>query len=244
MRRLFSNAPMSSFLSFICAIFIAAFLVMRGDRELMAELSETYIQPLHRAMAQTLSSAGFSVAELLIAIGVVALLWFTVKTVSRFLLEPGRIRTLWRYVMTLLSAFLLIYAGFCALWGIYYYGDDFMSKSGLDYGEISTEELTTVTRYFAGLANQYSRATPRDENGLCRSDRDAILRRSPEVYDNIVKELFTKILCSSILYLLSPFNIALSQSYFSCSVNSNCIYLVGFPKAKSSTLTKKEAAKS
>ena len=188
MRRLFSNAPMSSFLSFICAVFIAAFLVMRGDRELMAELSEKYIQPLHRAMAQTLSSAGFSVAELLIAIGVVALLWFTVKTVSRFLLEPGRIRTLWRYAMTLLAAFLLIYAGFCALWGIYYYGDDFMSKSGLDYGEVSTEELTTVTRYFAGLANQYSRATPRDENGLCRSDRDAILRRSPEVYDNIVKE--------------------------------------------------------
>ena len=50
---------MSSFLSFICAVFIAAFLVMRGDRELMAELSEKYIQPLHRAMAQTLSSAGF-----------------------------------------------------------------------------------------------------------------------------------------------------------------------------------------
>ena len=172
MRRLFSNAPMSSFLSFICAIFIAAFLVMRGDRELMAELSEKYIQPLHRAMAQTLSSAGFSVAELLIAIGVVALLWFTVKTISRFLLEPGRIRTLWRYAMTLLAAFLLIYAGFCALWGVYYYGDDFMSKSGLDYGEVSTEELTTVTRYFAGLANQYSRETPRDENGLCRSDRE------------------------------------------------------------------------
>jgi hypothetical protein len=29
---------MSSFLSFICAVFIAAFLVMRGDREVMADL--------------------------------------------------------------------------------------------------------------------------------------------------------------------------------------------------------------
>ena len=68
------------------------------------------------------------------------------------------------------------------LWGVYYYADDFVEKSGFENGAISTEQLESVTRYFAHLANEYASEVPRDENGLCCSDRSEILRRSPGIF--------------------------------------------------------------
>ena len=60
-----------------------------------------------------------------------------------------------------------------------------MAASGLDSGEISTEQLETVTAYFAALSNRYAGQVQRDENGLYTADRAAILARSPEVFEKI-----------------------------------------------------------
>ena len=80
-------------------------------------------------------------------------------------------------LVTLFAAGLSVYALFCLLWGVYYFADDFAEKSGFENREISVEQLESVTRYFARLANEYAAEVPRDENGFCVSDRAEILRR-------------------------------------------------------------------
>ena len=98
------------------------------------------------------------------------------------------LRQLYRLVITPVCLALAIYGGFCLLWGTYYYGDDFVTQSGLETGAVSTEELRTVTTYFADLANTYSAAVPRDENGVCATDRKAVLERSPRLYQGLEEE--------------------------------------------------------
>lgn len=92
---------------------------------------------------------------------------------------------LYRFVITVLSFGAAVYAGFCLLWGVYYYGDDFVTQSGLKQEAISVEQLTLVTDYFARLANTYSEQVPRDADGLCASDRDEILERSAQLYTSV-----------------------------------------------------------
>ena len=101
----------------------------------------------------------------------------------------GRLKRLYAAVINLLAAGLAVYAGFCMLWGVYYYGDDFMTRSALENENISVEQLEAVTRYFAELSNEYADQVPRDEDGNYIADRAAILARSDEVYENIEREL-------------------------------------------------------
>ena len=68
------------------------------------------------------------------------------------------------------------------LWGVYYYGDDFIAKSGLVMEDISAEDLELVTVYFAARLNEYAPLVKRDEEGFCRTDRAEILARSPELF--------------------------------------------------------------
>ena len=64
-----------------------------------------------------------------------------------------------------------------------------MTRSGLKNDNISVEQLETVTEYFAALVNEYSSQVPRDADGNYVADRDAILRRSNEVYANVEETL-------------------------------------------------------
>ncbi|MBQ8994247.1 MAG: DUF3810 domain-containing protein, partial [Oscillospiraceae bacterium] len=91
-------------------------------------------------------------------------------------------RRLFLLTVTVLCIGLTFSALFCLLWGVYYYGDDFAAHSGLDDGPVDIEDLRAVTIYFASLCNEYAKLVPRDENGVCCFDREAVLERSNEVY--------------------------------------------------------------
>ena len=171
----------------VSAGLIALHLLTRRNRDLMVFLSERVVRPLHRALGRLNAHVPFSAAELLLALFAAAvLLYVTVQIVS--LIRKGeRWARLYRTLMTLLTAGTAVYALFCLLWGVYYYADDFAARSGFENREISVEQLASVTRWFAEKANEYASEVPRDENGLCASDREEILRRSPEVFDKTEK---------------------------------------------------------
>ena len=179
---IFALCPARHVLLLCAAGVIALHLLARADHALMRRLSEGAVRPIHRALGQLNAHVPFSVAEALIALAVLGLLGFLGVQAVRLVTRPERGRRLYRLLVTLAAAVLTVYALFCLLWGVFYYGDDFMARSGLKNDPISTEQLTAVTRYFADLANTYAHRVARDDSGLCCSDRAEILRKSPEVF--------------------------------------------------------------
>ena len=178
----FRACPGRMLLLFLSGFVIILQRALRGDHALMQTLSVGVIRPVHRFLAKLTDHVPFSIAEVLILAAGVLLIVLTGRTVWLLIRRPGRLRTLGRWILTVGSAGLAVYAGFCLLWGVFYYGDDFMERSGFETREISAEELERVTVYFAGLANEYSSRVPRDGDGVCASDRAAVLEKSRSLY--------------------------------------------------------------
>ena len=179
---IFALCPRRHALLLISAGLIALHLLTRGNHALMVFLSDKLVRPLHRALGSLSARVPFSMAELLLGVFAAAVLLYIVLQIIALIRKGQRAARLYRTFVTLLSAALAVYALFCLLWGVYYYADDFVQKSGFENGKISVEQLESVTRYFAEMANDYAAEVPRDEEGLCCSDRAEILRRSPEVF--------------------------------------------------------------
>ena len=185
---IFALCPRRHALLLASALLVALHLLMRSDHALMVLLSEKAVRPLHRALGQLNAHVPFSVAELLIALAVCALLGYIVFQIAALIRRGERLRRLYRTLVTLLAAPLAVYALFCLLWGVYYYADDFSAQSGFRCEPVSVEQLESVTRYFADMAGEYADRVPRDERGFCRSDRAEILRRSPEVFQKTERD--------------------------------------------------------
>lgn len=186
---LYRLSPAGHIIAAVSAALILLHLLTRDNHALMVWVSERLVRPVHRALAVLNDLLPFSVAELLIGLAVIAVLVYIIYTIIKLIRCGGRLKRLYAAVINLLAAGLAVYAGFCMLWGVYYYGDDFMTRSGLKNDNISVEQLETVTEYFAALVNEYSSQVPRDADGNYVADRDAILRRSNEVYANVEETL-------------------------------------------------------
>lgn len=180
--------PKRHILLLVSAGLIALHLLTRGEHALMVFLSEQIVRPLHRALGSFNARVPFSMAELLLGLFAAAALGYIAFQIAALIRKGERPARLYRTLVTLFAAGLSVYALFCLLWGVYYFADDFAEKSGFENREISVEQLESVTRYFARLANEYAAEVPRDENGFCVSDRAEILRRSPEVFAGTEKE--------------------------------------------------------
>lgn len=176
---IFSLCPAAHILALLGALVIIAHFALRRDTALMQRLSTAYVQPLHRFLAQATAPLPFSLAELLYALVIGGTLVYIILEFIQLIRRPQRGRRLYRLLMRLTALCLTVYALFCLLWGVYYYGDDFAAKSGLASGEISAEDLELVTVYFAARLNEYAPQVPRDETGCCASDRSELLAKSP-----------------------------------------------------------------
>ena len=185
---IFALCPGAHIAALASAAVIALHLLLRGNAPLMRALSEHAVRPAHRALSLLWSHVRFSGAELLIGLLCVSVVVYIIYQLVQLIRCNNRLRRVYITLITLLAAGLFIYAGFCLLWGVYYYGDDFMTKSGLTQAEISVDELETVTRYFADKLDEYGGQVQRDDSGLYTADRTAILDRSSEVFHNIELE--------------------------------------------------------
>ena len=174
--------PVRHVLLLISALLILLHLLTRSGKLQMIWISNHVVRPVHRALSVWTSYVPFSVAELLIALFVILVIFYLVWQIVAFIRRPEKGKRLYRTFVSFLTAGLMIYAGFCLLWGVYYYGDDFITRSGLKYEAVSVGELAEVTEYFVGMANEYSTKVARNADGVYTADRRAILDRSDEVY--------------------------------------------------------------
>ena len=181
-KNIFRIAPKRLILTLVSALIIAAHLLTRSNHDLNVFLSSRFVRPVHRFLSVACSHVKFSVAEVVVGVFAVWVIFYLMSQIYFLIRKDHRMRRLALLAVTVLCVCLTIYAMFCVLWGIYYYGDDFATQSGLDAGPIAVDELRAVTVYFASMANEYSKLVPRDENGVCCFDREAVLERSDEVY--------------------------------------------------------------
>ena len=184
---MFAVCPAAHLLALLGAAVIALHLALRHNYALMRSLSESFVQPLHRFLARLTAGIPFSLAEMLIAALAIAVIVYIIYEVRRLIRNSGKGRRLYRLWMRLLALGLVIYAGFCMLWGVYYYGDGFIDKSALVMEEISAEDLELVTIWFAAQLNEYAPKVARDGEGFCRTDRNGVLARSPQVFRAVSK---------------------------------------------------------
>lgn len=184
---IFALCPAWHCLALVSAGFILLHLFTRGNKPLMSFLSENFVRPVHGFLARLCSFFSFSLAELLIYLALGGGAVYIIYSIFAVIRSKTKLKTVYIISMRLLAALLFVYAMFCLLWGVYYYGDDFETVSGLEAGEISSAQLETVTAYFADLANYYGEQVDRDE-GLYAPDRAALMDKSVELYDGIAED--------------------------------------------------------
>ncbi len=184
LRRWWGLCPVRHVLSLIGLAVIGAYFALRGVEPLMAWMSAHVVRPWHRFMSRLLAPLRFSAAEVLILLAVGAAIVYIIYSIVQMIRRPERWKRLYRFFLTCLTAFSLIYGGFCLLWGVYYYTSDFEDQSGIRGSAVSTEQLAAVTRYFTRLVNDYSTQVARDRNGVFCEDLDTVFAASPALFEN------------------------------------------------------------
>ena len=184
-RRWFALCPVRHTLTLVSLAVIGAYFALRGNFPLMTWMSERVVRPWHRFFGRLFNALPFSLAGVLIAALVLGCLAYIVYSVVQAVRRGGVGRRVYLLAVTAVGLTALIYAGFCLLWGVYFYTSDFEDQSGIYGTALSVEQLESVTRYFAGLANSYGTQVLRDENSLYAADMDEIFERSAVLYDNV-----------------------------------------------------------
>ncbi len=179
---IFALCPAAHILALAGGAVVLLFLTLRTNKPLMSALSLHFVQPLHHALAGLTARLPFSLAEWLYALVIAGTTVYIICELVLLFRRPGRLRRLYRFFARLAALGLGVYALFCLLWGVYYYGDDFIARSGLKQSEITVDDLALVTDWFADRLNDYAAQVPRDADGLCRSDRGEVLARSPQLF--------------------------------------------------------------
>lgn len=180
-RSLWRLCPARHVVLLVSLAWLAAYFLLRGNKAVMNALCRTLVRPWHAFAGKLFSAAPFSVTEwvilCLVTLGIVLLILLVVRLIRR------RWSKAYRTGMTVLSVSAALFALFCLWWGVLYYSDSFTEQSGLERRDISVQELETVTKYFAAQANALGEYVERGEDGVFTADKDAIFRRSADIYD-------------------------------------------------------------
>lgn len=186
-KRLWALCPLAHGAALMSAALILLHLVTRNNAPLMRQISAKLVRPLHTGLSRLTGLVPFSVAELVITAFVGGVLIYIISQILGMRQKEGRGARLYRMLMSIVSALLTVYCGYSLLWGVYYYGDDFVQRSGFEKEKITIEQLETVTKYFAAKSNEFSLLVERDKSGAYCADKGGILDKSPEVYLNVEK---------------------------------------------------------
>jgi hypothetical protein len=131
-------------------------------RRVEDHFSRSLYPALSRVLQCTTALLPFSLAELLLALGVAWLCWHVGRALFR---EP---RALWRAWPAALLAAAALYLAFLLLWGLNYQRLPFAVVAGLDSREPQAEELAALSRELVGEANALRIGLPEDEVGVLR----------------------------------------------------------------------------
>ena len=185
----FRLCPLRHILSGLGLISIAFYFTLRDSPSVMDGLRNNLVMPWQRFSRRLTAALPFSLAEVLIAAGVVAAVCYFLYTLVMLFRGPGRPARLYRFALTALTAFSLVYGGFCLLWGVFYDTSDFEESSGIAARPVAADQLETVTRWFTDQLNAYAQLVPRAPDGTFAADMDAYLEHAPALYRAVERRL-------------------------------------------------------
>lgn len=165
--------------------FILLFQLVKESRSLVNAIVNNVTAPIKKAIASLCAFVPFSVAEVLLciaALGAVILLGFIIYQICRSA-NKGREALRWLEIILAIAA--TVYAGFCLLWGLNYYSDNFQELSGIYAQPLSLEQLEQTTRYFADMVSLTAPLVERDDNGIFAVPEADIFEQSAILYDGI-----------------------------------------------------------
>ena len=128
---IWSLCPLRHVLLLLNAVIIAAHLATRGNYAWNRALSRSFVRPVHRFLARGTDLLPFSLAEAIYALAIIGGAVYIILELVWCVRRKEWGKRLYKVLVTLLTAGAVFYGGFCLLWGVYYYGDDFMAQSGL-----------------------------------------------------------------------------------------------------------------
>lgn len=168
---------------------LAAFFAVRGHRVWMNALAGRVTTPLRKAIGSVCYRVDFSVMEALC----IALVLFTgcylIWSAAAIVRARGRRgRRAYSAVLGAVCVALTIYVGFCFLWGVDYYTESFQDKSGIHASEVTLDDLTGVTQFFADRLNETAGEVKRDQDGLFAVPRAEIFTQSTAVYSKLAQQ--------------------------------------------------------
>jgi hypothetical protein len=148
-----------------------------------------YIGAPYRSGAAAVTSFGpfryFSLAEVLVTLLALWILYYIVKSVILIIVRPHKFAILGRRLFTIAAVGLYIFAAYSWLWGAGYHTTDLAEKTGLKDGGVTVQQLTNVTKLFAAKANELAPQMKRDDAGHFSEDRNYYFELSKGVYANI-----------------------------------------------------------
>ena len=143
-----------------------------------------YLAPVIQTIGQCWSALPFSVAEVIIALGIAALVLWPLRAVV-LLVKQRRFRPFLRRLLAMVCALGWAWSIFCWSWNCTYYATGFAARSGLSKAPYSPDQLLQVTVYFACSAAELSDDVPRNEDNSFALSVDECFSRGLPVYDNL-----------------------------------------------------------
>lgn len=149
----------------------------------------THISAPIRGFSGLLSSIyPFSVTEVLLAVAVVWLIYFIIKTAMVTARRRGKMKILSKRLLPVIVVAVYIWGLFCWLWNSGYHAPGFAEKNGFTGNGIAISDLIAVTKLFADKANEYASLVQRDEDGRYIEDRRTMFAASTDVFDELISE--------------------------------------------------------
>lgn len=178
-----NKGPVGALLAGLAALCL--FWAARGSTACMDWFIRYVSAPWKRAWGAVADLLPFSLCEALCTLLGLWLVFMAVRTV--WLQLAGR-RVLGRRLIALAALAVWGYGGFCAFWGVHYYGTGFSQKSGLESTPVSVEALAATTRWFAQGAARAAAGVERGADGCFVGDEAAILAYAGRSYAALVEE--------------------------------------------------------
>lgn len=186
--RWFRLCPVRHVLTLLGLMMIGAYFLLRSRSAAMHWIYSHITAPVHQRLSSLCDHVRFSVGELLIVLAVLLALAYLVWLVIHMVRQKQLLSGIYKIILTAVMLFSVIYGGFCILWGVYYEVASFQQESGIQRGLVSTEQLETVTQYFAELCNSYGQQVRRDEDGLFDEPLAPIFDRAETLYTQAEQE--------------------------------------------------------
>lgn len=172
------------------ALALVLFWLLHENTAVMNAYTSAFSSPIRQAVGRLCYRVSFSVAEVLCAALVMAVIGYLLWAAAA-VLRAKKGQRLAR-MQTVLLWFVCAAAGlgtvFCWFWGADYHTSSFQERSGIYAQPVAQEDLLAVTLYFARRTAWTSGDVARDETGVFAVPREEILADSPHAYDALEEQ--------------------------------------------------------